>query len=430
MKQPRVTVFLAAAIRDAQGTSARPGAIAVRNGKIVAAGRPDDLPKRIVERAETVDYPESLLMPTLVNAHTHLDLTGIGQLSYHGDFIGWLRSVMDRRPREPGPIAEAVHQGMRLAREAGVGYMGDVAGSVAAIESRIHAPRELIIPGVSYLECVGIGRQQAEQFDRTVNALDQLPFETPVPGQDRGVVLGIEPHAPYSTGKQVYELATKLSHRRIYRLATHLAESQAELEFVRSGTGPFAELLKSLGKWDQTIQPAGSHPVDWLEPELKRGRWLLAHCNYVDNRHIEILQRTGTAVAYCPVASDYFGHRGHRYLEMLEEGVNVCVGTDSILCQGPADHVDDQPLSVFRQMRYLYRRDGTAPETLLKMGTTNGMLALEYSEADATLRKGAPANFAAVAIDPTDDTDPLTQALTSGYPVRNIDVSRTLETSS
>jgi cytosine/adenosine deaminase-related metal-dependent hydrolase len=417
MKQRPATVYRSAAIRDAHGQAARPGAIAVRNGRVVAAGSPEELPKRVTEGARWIDRSGELLMPMLVNAHLHLDLSGIGPLTYDGDFLNWLRTVMAKRPQESGAIAQAVHRGLRLSLEAGVGCIADIAGSVPAIEARLNAPDELALPGVSYLECMGIGRDQAERFDQTVDALDRLPFETAVTGHDRGVVLGIEPHAPYSTGKQVYELANRLSHRRIYRLATHLAEWQAELEFVRSGTGPFADLLHELGKWDETIRPAGDHPIDWLEPELRRGRWLLAHCNYVDNRHIEILHRTGTAVAYCPEASDYFGHRGHRYREMLEEGVNVCLGTDSLICHGPADHVDDQPMSIFRQMRYLYHRDGTEGDTLLKMGTTNGMLAMEFSEADATLRKGAPACFSAVAIDPDDERDPLVQALSSRQPV-------------
>ena len=423
MKQLPATIYRAAAIRDAYGHAARPGAIAVRNGRVLAAGQPDDLPRRVVEGARVVERPGELLIPALVNAHVHLDLTGIEPVAFNGNIQDWLQHVMDNRPSEVGPITRAVHRGMRLSAEAGVGYVGDIAGSVPAVEARINAPGELTVPGVSYLECLGIGRDQAERFDEVVDALDRLPFETPVPGHDRGVVLGIQPHAPYSTGKQVYELATKLSHRRIYRLATHLAEWQAELEFIRTGTGPFVDLLKSLGKWDETIKPAGDHPIDWLEPELRRGRWLLAHCNYVDNRHIEILHRTGTGVAYCPEASDYFGHRGHRYRDMLEEGVDVCLGTDSMLCEGPAESVDPQPMSILRQMRYLYQRDGTDPDTLLQMATTNGMLALEFSEADATFRKGAPARFNAIPINDNDSTDALAQALTNRQPVQPLNAT-------
>jgi cytosine/adenosine deaminase-related metal-dependent hydrolase len=117
------------------------------------------------------------------------------------------------------------------------------------------------------------------------------------------------------------------------------------------------------------------------------------------------------------VASDYFGHRNHRYREMLAAGVNVCLGTDSILCQ-PAG--EPQPLGILAQMRHLYRRDQADPEMLLKMATIHGIRGLgfdrEHGLLNATLKSGAPAKLLAVRIDPADSTDPLTQALGNNYP--------------
>lgn len=416
----RPILYRAAAIRDDRGRSARPGAVLVRRGRIVAAGHPDELPRKLVQEAQVVERPGELLLPALVNAHTHTDLTELGHRSYGGDFLEWLRAVIRDRPTTPDAIARAVHKGLILSRAAGTGHLGDIAGSLAAIHARQEPPPNATVPGVSYLECVGRGEEAEAQFERAVAELNDLPFEVPQPGHDRGVVLGLSPHAPYSTSGEIYERSTKLSHRKIYRLTTHLAESRAELDFVRDATGPFAELLRELGKWDDSIEATGQHPVDWLQPELKDGRWLLAHCNYVEDEHIEIFRRTGTSVVYCPVASDYFGHTGHRYREMLEAGVNVCMGTDSILCQ-PEECPGKQPLSVLNQMRHVYRRDRTEPELLLRMATTNGMLALEFRETDASLAEGAPAVFAAVAIDPEDETDPLVQALMNDSPVRRVD---------
>ena len=421
MKQRPVTLYLSAAICDSQGTVARPGAVAVRHGRIIAAGKPDDIPRRWRQGASVIDLPDDLLMPALVNAHAHLDLSGLGPITFPGNFIDWLKQIIERRPTDPGEIGKAVRRGLTLSREAGVGYVADVAGSVHAIHARLNSPADVILPGVSYLECVGIGQREAEAMELVERMLAQLPFETPVPGYDRGVVLGIEPHAPYSTGRRVYEQATQLSRRAIYRLTTHLAESKEEIEFVKEAGGPFAELLKSIDKWDDSIKASGDHPIDWLEPELRRGRWLLAHCNYVEDRHIETLQRTGTSVVYCPVASDYFKHTGHRYREMLDAAVNVCLGTDALVCQATDD---PQPLGIFSQMRYLYRRDKTDPYLLLRMATTNGMLALEFSESDATLSKRAPAHFATVRIDRNDPRDPLEQALLSDQPVKAIAATR------
>jgi len=418
MKQEQVTIYRAAAIRDAQGAHSRPGAVAVRHGLVVASGHPDSLPKRLLKNAVVIDRPDELILPSLVNAHAHLDLTGLGPVPYQGSFTGWLRDVVQKRPTEPKRIIDAVRQGLKLSREAGIGHLGDIAGSTAAIMARRQAPKNCLMPGVSFMECFGHGQEQDASVVRAERALSDLPFETRIEHHDRGAVLGLSPHAPYSTGLEVYLAARRLSHTRFYRLATHLAETPEEIEFVRDASGPFAELLKDLGKWDNAIEPTGMHPVAWLEPVLKHARWLLAHCNYVDHEHIEVLQKTGTSVVYCPVASEYFGHTGHRYRDMIDAGVNVCLGTDSILCQ-PAD--EPQPMGILPQMRRLFERDQTDPNLLLKMATTNGMLALEFSETFATLQKRAPAQFCSIKIDPDDPLDPLVQVLSGDQLVTPID---------
>lgn len=423
MKHESITIYRAGAVQDAAGCSARDGAIAVSGGRVIAAGSYDEIPRRIRENAQLIDRRGELLIPAMVNAHAHLDLAGLAPSPYAGDFLAWLRDVMGRRPTTTQEITAAVHLGLAMSRQSGVAHVGDIAGSPTAIIARQQAPADVSLPGVSYLECFGLGDRQTPAIEQAAAALDALPFEVPLPPHARGIVLGLSPHAPYSAGQTLYEQATQLSHARIYRLSTHLAESLDEIAFIRSGTGPFVDMLKDMGKWDDSIKPTGKHPIDWLEPQLKHGRWLVAHCNYVEDDHIELLSKTGTSVAYCPIASDYFGHRGHRYRDMLAQDVNVCLGTDSILCQPPANGTNDQPLSIMAQMRHLFRRDGTDPLLLLKMATTNGMIALELAEADATFAAGAPAIFAALPIDSDSAVDPLTQALASDQPVQTIDAT-------
>ena len=429
MKRQPVTIIRAAALRDARRCDARPGAVAVRAGRVIAAGAPNRLPRRLWHGAAVVDRPEHLLLPATVNAHAHLDLTTAGPVPYEGDFAAWLRGVIAARPSEPAQILAAVHRGLELSRRAGVGCVGDIAGSVTALTARRDADAAIALAGVSYLECFGLAEPAAREAAQAVtHTLDALAFETPIAGQLRGVVLGIAPHAPYSAGLALYEAVTRLSQRHIYRLTTHLAESQAELELLRDGTGPLAEMLREMGKFDADAVGAGQHPVDALAWSLKHGRWLAAHCNYLDDAHIELLKRTGTSVVYCPMASDYFGHEGHRYRDLLGAGVNVALGTDALLCQGWGASAQ-QPLGIVPQMRHLYRRDGTDPAALLAMATVNGRRALDFNAADATIHRGAPASFTAVPIDARGRTDPLLQALESDEPASllRVDTSGAVE---
>jgi len=420
------TVYRVGAVRDAAGADARPAAVVVRGGQIVAAG-PIGEAARGVDGATVVELPDTLVLPALVNAHAHLDLTTLGPRPYGGQFADWLAEVIRQAPAGDSQVARSVARGLAMCAQAGTGYLGDITGNSAAITARLSDGK---LPGVSYLECFGVGARQddaiahlKDQVSR-LGAIDAMrgfdaPSGTPRP-LNPAVRLGIQPHAPYSAGLDLYAAAADLAAKHGYRLSTHLAETPQEIRFVRDGDGPLADLLRAMGKWDDTLGPTGLHPVEWLEPVLERGPWLLAHCNYVDDRHIEILARVGASVAYCPIASDYFGHhqsqRGvyHRYRDMLQAGVNVCLGTDSIVCHPVADLA---PMSMGSQMRYLYRRDGFDPATLLAMATVNGMNALGLPAIQATLQPGAAARFVGVRIDPADPTDPLIQALKNNEPM-------------
>jgi len=417
------TVYRVAAVCDALGTRARPGVIAVREGRVVAAGSADAV--GIDADAVVVDLPRTLVLPALVNAHAHLDLTTIGPKPYGGDFAGWLRSVIDQAPvvSHEG----AVRRGVSMSRGSGVACVGDIARSCQGVLARWSGDG---LPGVSYLECVGIGSGQDAAIGRLTGQLSELMADQPsrlTGDRDHGlanprhpVALGISPHAPYSAGLDLYGASVRLAESHGYLLTTHLAETLEEVAFVRDGQGPLVDLLRHLGKWDASMGPTGLHPVEWLEPVLAMKHWLLVHCNHVQDRHIEILARCQASVAYCPVASDYFGHhrpdlgRVHRYRDMLDAGVNVCLGTDSILCQRPDD---PHPLGMGSQMRHLYRRDGTDPATILAMATVNGMRAMGRSPLEASLQPGVVANGVGVEIDPEDSTEPLVQALAGDQPM-------------
>ncbi len=438
-------LYLAAAIRDATTTHARPGsirdaAVLVQNGRIVDAGPATRVAAQVGQPARVVDLKNQLLLPAMVNAHAHLDLTGLGPRPCPpGGFVAWLRAVIAHAPTDDDAITQAVQDGLRLSGESGVGYIADIARSTASVHARLS---DATTPGVSYLECFGIATGFQDAAAMLAQKLAELEHPSPAPAdRDSPIGIGVQPHAPYSAGLELYRAAVALTRPRTqpphtaYPLSTHLAESLEELEFVQHARGPLADLLRDLGKWDPSIQPTAMHPVDYLQPVLEATPWLLAHCNFLDDRHIHALAHAGASVAYCPVASDYFlrdpspptpdppspaaptAPRAwrHRYRQLLDAGVNVCLGTDSILCQNPDD---PQPLSILSQARYLYRRDRVDPQTLLGMATVNGIQAMGLDPRLATLQRGAPARFMTVEIDPHRRDDPWTQALTNPHPAQ------------
>ncbi len=405
-QQPRI--LIAGALRDAVHCCYRPGAIALSNNHILAAGTPEAIRQRYPE-APVTEWPDHIVLPAMVNAHAHLALTHLGPRPFKGRFIDWLMMVMQQAPREAEAVERAIARGVHLSLEAGVGWVGDVCPMPAGIAQRVEAG----LGGVLYLECTGIGDRAAQRAGAIPSAAAELSGAM---GHLRGENLlpGLSPHAPYSTGAPVYEAAARMHHRYGMPLSTHLAETLEEIEFTTRGEGAMVELLKRIDRWDDRIAIPHCHPVDALESALAAAPWLLAHCNYLEPHHIALLARRGASVVYCPTASAYFGHphdghAAHPYRRLLEAGVNVCLGTDSILCQPPDE---PEPLGILPQMRLLHQRDGTSPEVLLSMATTRGLRAMQLDPAMATLATGAPARLVAARFDPADPTDPFTQVLT------------------
>ena len=207
------------------------------------------------------------------------------------------------------------------------------------------------------------------------------------------VRLGLQPHSPYSCGPAVFAAAARLAAAHNLPICTHLAETLEELEFVRAGTGPLAEMLRGFGAWEPGVGGQGDHPVAILAEVLAAIPFLLAHVNYAGPREFATLAACGARVVYCPRASAYFGHAGHPYRELLAAGIEVALGTDSLLCLDTPDR-----LGTLDEMRFLHRRDGTDPRLLLRMATTAGARALGLAADSFTLRPGRPAGVLAVPI--------------------------------
>ena len=228
--------------------------------------------------------------------------------------------------------------------------------------------------------------------------------------------MGVQPHAPYSAGPDLYRAALASG----LPLSTHLAESMAERELLTRGTGPMRAFLESIGVWSDEVAArfgAARTSVDFLREFVGSGEAIvLAHVNDADDADLELLARSRCSVVYCPRSHEYFGNDvelgPHRYREMLASGINVALGTDSII---NVPEEESHRLSTLDEMRLLWERDGTDPQTLLRMATVNGARALGLNESLFDFSAGEIAGVAAVDVRGTDPTlDPLTRVMECG----------------
>ena len=130
--------------------------------------------------------------------------------------------------------------------------------------------------------------------------------------------------------------------------------------------------MKTFGLWDPSITPLDLTPVQFArDVGLLDISSILAHVNYVTDADIELLAASRAAVAYCPLAHQYFQHAPHRYLQMIETGVNIVLGNDSLACS--------EQLSILAQMQAVFQAGSLAAEQVFAMGTTAAAKALAIS---------------------------------------------------
>lgn len=383
---------------DARDGSTRP--------LLLAAGLPAQVDAHPAARAARVlDLPQSVILPAMVNAHTHLDLTHIGPRPHDvaAGFVQWVEMIRANRAENAEQVRASVLRGVELSRSAGVVAAGDIAGAPRDTPGRASlAPWRAMIEsgfgGVSFLEffAIGTGRERFRQWLPPL--LDEALREQAAHGTG-AARFGLQPHAPNTVELAAYAWAAEQAARCGVRLSTHLAESPEEREFVGAARGPMRDMLERFGLWDELASREIGHgrsPVAHAADALRPARPLVAHVNDASDADIELLAAMGATVAYCPRASEYFGasaHFGpHRYRDMLAAGVPVALGTDSIVnlpddaARTPAE--GGRGMSILDEMRLLWRRDRTNPRTLLAMGTQTAAAALGLDAAEFTFNPG------------------------------------------
>ena len=237
------------------------------------------------------------------------------------------------------------------------------------------------------LKCVKLRKVVFEEVlgfrpERALEIVEAL--ETRLEGSAAGDFFsnGCSPHAPYSVSAELYKAVGELASRRGIPLATHLAETRAELEFLRYGTGEFSDFLAQMGALPAGWKPPALAPVFYLEKLGLLGEsTVLIHCNCLDPESMAQILSHRCSVVYCPRSHAFFGHEEHPVRRLLDLGVNVALGTDSL--------ASNQSLSILDEMRFLYReRRDLKTEEILRMATLNGAAALRFGGMLGRLRRG------------------------------------------
>jgi cytosine/adenosine deaminase-related metal-dependent hydrolase len=346
------------------------------------------------------DLGEVAILPGLVNAHTHLDLSGLrGRCPPSGDFTGWLRQVIAHRRGMTAEQSEAdVRAGLAESLQHGTTLLGDISAGGASWSILADAPLRSIV----FYELLGLTKERAEQSLATARAWLKTH-----PANDR-CRPGLSPHAPYSVRGDLFAQAAQLARSSKHPLAVHLAESREELELLHHRTGPFVPFLKALGVWD--ADGLSSSPDSILHCCDQKIPTLFVHGNYLEPSARIPCHST---IIYCPRTHAAFGHAPHPFRPFLERGIRVAIGTDSL--------ASNPDLSILAEIRHLHQHYPDVPgDVLLRMATLSGAEALGWADETGSLEAGKSADLVVVPLTPDDDDDPYRLLFDSVLPVRRV----------
>ncbi|MDR0310957.1 MAG: amidohydrolase family protein [Acidobacteriota bacterium] len=338
--------------------------------------------------AEIIDWGDAIIMPGLVNAHTHLELTALyGRLREFSSFTDWaFRLIKERRTWTPEDYRRSTEEGARLSLASGTTLVGDIASGNGWSALSGECPRRVV-----FEETLGLDPELAAPAMAGIHAVfDQAGREETRPVQ----VHAVSPHAPYSTSGELYRRAAAFAENRKAPWTTHAAETTGELRFFKTGDGEFREFLTRLGALPENWRAPGLHPVAWLDALGVLGpSCLLVHCNYLDEDAIARIARSKSSVVYCPRSHAFFGHEKHPIRRLLNAGIPVALGTDSL--------ASNDSLSILDEMRYLYaRRKDLTPEEILRAATIHGAAALGFTDRLGRLTSGFFADMTVLNLPP------------------------------
>jgi cytosine/adenosine deaminase-related metal-dependent hydrolase len=374
----------------------------IADGEVVIDGSRIQSVSRCTGTRELLDLGNVAILPGLVNCHTHLEFSGLQQpLGRRGvGFVDWIEEVLRCRPEQPDGLSDAVGRGLRESVACGTTTLGEIAQPGFDEDVLQNAALDV----VAFLELI------APTLDRVHETLAKArQYLSRGPWVSRK---GFSPHAPYTVHPALLKQLVSLSAAERVPVAMHLAESREEIELLRKGDGPLAELLARRGARSSDVFRGGLRPLDYLRVLSSADRALVIHGNYLDAEELSFLAANADrmAVVYCPRTHAWFEHAAYPLAPMLAAGVRVALGTDS--------RASNPDLSILEEARFIARHyPQIPPEAVLRLATLDGAMALGSADRVGSLEPGKEANLAVVALPDREAADPYELVFGSNEPV-------------
>jgi aminodeoxyfutalosine deaminase len=384
---PSNTIVRAEWILPVSGPPVRDGFVAVADGRITAVGTSPP--------AHALPLGRVVVLPALVNAHTHLELSYLHRRVPAGtNFNLWVSTLMSVRRETAGAaseIAAATRAAIVQARATGTGLIGDVCNTLVTVPLL----RDAGMPARVFHELIGFNHPDPAAKVREARAsLDAIATHD-------DLRISLAPHAPYSVSPALFTaIRDDLAAHASDVSTVHLGESSEEVEFLRYGTGVVREMLQRLGVWVDDWQVPGVSPTDYLTGlGFLSSRVLVVHGVQFTGEDLGRVHALGASLVSCPRSNQHVGVGSPPLESFYNADVTVVFGTDSLAS------VED--LNMFAELAEARRvAPGVPARVLIHSATLAGARALGFDADYGSIAPGKKASLITVRVPPhVDDVE-------------------------
>ncbi len=390
---------------DEDFTIYNPGAVVVKNDCFLDVGLESDIVENY-QAAEIMDCGGKVLLPGLINAHTHVPMTLLRGLADDLRLDVWLMGYMMPVERE-FVSPEFVRIGTKLACAESIRCGVTTFVDMYYFESDIaEATAEAGLRAICSQTVLKFPSPDATYYEESLAAAED--YIKSWKGHPL-IIPSIAPHAPYTCTDEILRSCTELAVKYDVPLHIHLAETANEVKNMRDEFGmPVIPYVKKLGLFDAKV--------------------IAAHCVHIDEGEMRSIQRAGVGVAHNPSSNLKLASGFANITRMLELGVNVGIGTD-----GPASNNDMDMVEEIRLASLVAKAASGDPTTLpakqtLAMATCMGAKAIHMDHLIGSVVQGKRADFILMAVDklhnsPSFHRDPEGIYAQIIYAAKSIDIS-------
>ncbi len=361
------------------------GAVVINHGVIRAVG-----PAGVLINKYSSDriyaLKNAVLMPGLVNLHTHIELPPLLDTIRAETFPDWvLNLIVAKKSLALDDYKAAASANIQTLLKSGTTTVG-----------------EICTHGVSpaHLKQSGIRSTVFHEIISMNPSLETDHLSSLIAHSSSRMREGLSPHSLYTVSESALSVIRQFARKKDVRLSMHIAESKDEINLLQRYKSGLERLYR-FAQWDLCQAPRGKSSFEYLKrigflsPNL-----VAVHAVQITDEDIVIIKKSKVSVAHCPRSNRETGVGRMPLKKFLDAGINVGLGTDS-LASSPS-------LNMWDEMRYahqIHRRSGISAEDIFRLATINGAKALGLDKEIGTLERGKKADIVAVPLPEKDTGD-------------------------